>query len=205
MDVKVAQLKSTAEEMNKLMNLNPPIKVHFAKTEALIAEIVFNAIGDDGKGGIIEEDGVQEADAFTLDTHETLKAILTPGTAGHDRVIAICDAAIAAAPPREEKTAEKGKKAGKATKGATKEKSTTKKEAVAKGPGVLSVIQELIVGATKAKPVTKEQIVTELVARFPDRNADSMKNTVNIQVPSRMAKEKSLNIVKHEGGFYVEK
>jgi len=57
------------------------------------------------------------------------------------------------------------------------------------------------VAATKDKPLTKEALGEKLAKRFPDRSAESMMRTVNVQVPARLAKEKGVNVQKGEGGF----
>ena len=67
-----------------------------------------------------------------------------------------------------------------------KEPPLGKKEKTA---GVITVIIELIEKAGQ-KGISKEQILEELIKRFPDRQPTSMKNTVNIQVPTRISKEK---------------
>lgn len=100
----------------------------------------------------------------------------------------------------EEKAAAKAEKeASKAAKKAEKEASkAAKKEAKKKekGPGVISSIYTCLTEATEENPVTKEQVLEKLVEIFPDRDRDSMKNTINIQMGSRMEKEKNVTIHK---------
>jgi hypothetical protein len=70
-----------------------------------------------------------------------------------------------------------------------------------KGVGVIATIISLI----KDKgPITKEQILEALIINFPDRKKDSMKNTLQIQVPNRLNREKGLNIKLSEKGYYIE-
>jgi hypothetical protein len=97
------------------------------------------------------------------------------------------------------------------TKGAAKAKTskstaTQKKAGVAKekkGPGVIATIIELI---TTKGPITKAQIVTALAKKFPDRDAESMKKTVNAQIPGRISKEHGLKLVELEDkGWTIKK
>ena len=68
----------------------------------------------------------------------------------------------------------------------------TKKKAgtpVVKKPGVISTIVQLIEKAGK-EGITKESILAGLEKEFPEREAKSMKNTINVQVPARINKER---------------
>lgn len=47
-----------------------------------------------------------------------------------------------------------------------------------KRPGVCATIIEVLSNATDAKPVTKEDIVNAILARFPDRDPDKTKALV---------------------------
>jgi hypothetical protein len=75
-----------------------------------------------------------------------------------------------------------------------------KKEA---GPGIIKTIITLIEKAGK-KGITKEAILAELLETFPEREEKSMKNTINVQVPSRISKEK-FELGKTEDGKYFKK
>jgi hypothetical protein len=67
-------------------------------------------------------------------------------------------------------------------------------------PGIIASIVEFLQGATEAKPITKEKILTKLEKRFPDRSADAMKKTVNVQVPNRIVNDKKLTVHKDKDG-----
>ncbi len=67
-----------------------------------------------------------------------------------------------------------------------KEPPLGKKEKTA---GVIESIIELIEKSGQ-KGISKEQILEELIKRFPDRQPTSMKNTINVQVPTRISKER---------------
>lgn len=71
-----------------------------------------------------------------------------------------------------------------------------------KGPGVIATIEELLLGATKKEPITKEELVKALSKKFKERDADAMKKTVGVQVPSRIATERDLevNVISTENG-----
>ncbi len=75
-----------------------------------------------------------------------------------------------------------------------------KVKAEKKGPGVIATIVSLIEKSGK-KGISKDEIHAELVETFPDRTADSMKNTINVQVPTRISKEK-FPVEKLENGNY---
>lgn len=95
--------------------------------------------------------------------------------------------------PAKEKLAKaaSGKKVGSATPG--------------KGPGVIAAILDILKATSETKPVTKEDMLKQLGEKFPDRELDSMKATINVQIPSRMSKEKGVTIVKGDKGYYIEK
>lgn len=80
----------------------------------------------------------------------------------------------------DDEPAPKSKKA--VGKKATKTKPTPAKKATVKKLGVVATILSLI----SAKPMTKDSIVAELVKKFPDRQENSMRSTVNVQIPGRV-------------------
>jgi hypothetical protein len=67
--------------------------------------------------------------------------------------------------------------------------------------GVIASIIELL----ETKEMTKKEILTALVLRFPAREAAKMEKTVNVQVPSRLKKDKNLKIQKTEKGYKINK
>jgi len=75
-----------------------------------------------------------------------------------------------------------------------------KKEKVVKEkkPGVIQTIFETL----SAGPATKDELLEVLTKTFPDKQADSMKNTISVQIPGRMSREKGVNIIKREDGKY---
>lgn len=86
----------------------------------------------------------------------------------------------------------------------TKKNDTAKKPTIKQSTGIIATITDIVSKATKAKPVTKDQIVKALVKKFPHKNKASMANTVKVQVTTRLRKDKGLNVVKTEdGAFYV--
>jgi hypothetical protein len=64
----------------------------------------------------------------------------------------------------------------------------------AQRPGVLHVMQQLLYEASSKKPITKKQIVEHLAKAFPERDAEQMKKTVSMQVPSGLRIEKGLEV-----------
>jgi len=72
------------------------------------------------------------------------------------------------------------------------------------GPGVIATIFALVSKAD-SKGITKADLLTKLIEMFPERAAEGMEKTINVQLPKRMSKERGVNIVKSEvGGFYVK-
>lgn len=95
----------------------------------------------------------------------------------------------------EAKAKEKAEKAE--AKAKEKEDAKAKKEAekANKAPGVILSILLAIKNA--GKPVTEEEILSSLVASFPDRPTDSMNKTIKAQLggkqqPTRMEKERGV-------------
>lgn len=91
---------------------------------------------------------------------------------------------------------EKESKGGKQPKGEKGKggSSKGKKEKKESGPGVIASIIEFLKGATKTKPLTKKQLVELLAKRFPDRTAEAMEKTVNVQVPNRLRVDKDIEV-----------
>lgn len=95
---------------------------------------------------------------------------------------------------------DKAEKAPKAEKVAKAPKKATKVPKAPKGPGVIATIIEVL---KKGKPVTKEAILAVLVKRFPDRNAESMGKTINVQIPNRISKEQKIKVKNTEKGYVI--
>ena len=101
---------------------------------------------------------------------------------------------------------------GKSPKTSAKEEKTEKedkpkgkKPEKAGEPGKPGIIQTIVNAIEKSgkKGVTKEELLETLKEEFPDRNEQSMKNTINVQVPARINKEK-FPLKKLEGGRYAK-
>lgn len=78
----------------------------------------------------------------------------------------------------------------------------TRSASKGKKPGIINTIVETIEKSGK-KGVTKDEILNALKETFPDRDEKSMKNTINVQVPNRITKEK-FKVVKTEDGRYFK-
>jgi hypothetical protein len=95
-------------------------------------------------------------------------------------------------------------KASASAKKSTGEKKAPKKEAGEKKPGVITTIEAIIRASSKYKPVSRDKILSQLRKNFPDKEETSMMNTIKVQLPGRMAKEKGMNIkVNDKGEFYL--
>jgi len=81
-------------------------------------------------------------------------------------------------------------------------KKLTGKKAEKKGPGVISTIFTLVSDSGKTG-ISKADILAKLVEMFPDRAEDGMEKTINVQLPSRMSKERGVTIKKLETGNFA--
>lgn len=89
-------------------------------------------------------------------------------------------------------------------KPAKKDKKADKKaDKKPKGEGVIGVIAKILLAASEKKPVTKDAIVEKLTDKFEDRDPDSMRGTVNVQVPSRISKERDITVHKNDKGYWA--
>lgn len=84
------------------------------------------------------------------------------------------------------------KKPGKAKK--TKK---TGKSGAHKNPGIIQVIIDSL-----ENPMSKEELLETLIEKFPDREADKMKKTINCQVPYRLRTDKGIVLKKDKDGRY---
>lgn len=182
--MKVTKYTKAADDMNKVMGLEPAIDTALEQ-DALIASIKKNATE------------VQEKDKLADSTWKVLAELKvgprsTPAPAEE---AAPAKPAKAAKPAKEAKTpkakAEKPAKAAKAPK-APKEP---------KGPGVIASIVEFL----GKGPITKEAIVKLLAKRFPNRDAEGMAKTVNVQLPNRIAREQGIKVVVTDEGYALKK
>ena len=71
-----------------------------------------------------------------------------------------------------------------------------------KGKGIIKTIVECIENAGK-DGIKKDEILAILKREFPDREEKSMKNTIGVQVPSRISKEK-FKVSKTDSGYYFK-
>jgi hypothetical protein len=86
-------------------------------------------------------------------------------------------------------------------------KTKTKTEpAKKKAPrtGVIHTIIAALTKATEKKPVTKEQILSQLVKAFPDRKEASMAATISVQVPGKINREREgVTVHKSDKGYWA--
>lgn len=87
-----------------------------------------------------------------------------------------------------------GVKRNPATGGAKPKKATGEKK-----PGIIA---NIIKSITK-KHRTKKQILARLEKAFPERDPKKMVKTINVQVPSRLRKDKGLEIEKTDKGYKI--
>lgn len=63
-----------------------------------------------------------------------------------------------------------------------------------KRPGVIACMVEMLRNATAENPVSKLDILGELVKRFPERGQDKLQATLTMQVPSGLRIEKRIEV-----------
>lgn len=182
--VNMNELKKLAEDLNKVLDPDPPImtKVGTKKDDLIKAIKKASAL-------LEERDNPTEKKGITKASEKTLIELGVK--------LPWAEAAEAAGEDKGKVNKEPAKKEVKG-KGKETKKGSKNKE---RKPGVIATIQELI---TDKGPITKEKMLKELVKKFPDREEKSMKNTINVQVPNRMAKDKGIKINKNDKGYFVE-
>jgi len=192
----VEELTALIEEMNVVMSLDPVIEIpedaDVAKLKALIKENCY----DKGECQVFDNDKFSEASwklLAGLDVNPIITEKKKPAKekAGKEKVPA---AKPAKAGKTEKPAKEKAAKPAKAP--------AEKKEKAFKGPGVIKSIATII---KEKGPITKENILAELVKLFPDRDKDAMKNTINVQIPNRINKEQDFQIENTDKGWKVKK
>jgi hypothetical protein len=181
--MKKRDLVKAAKELNKVLGLEPKIDI---KQEASAIEKLILKAAD-----LIEPEDKISKETVELITDLKAFAEETPDSTDEEEEKEVSDTADEDEDVEDEdeeedppaKNTSKGKKTGKAEKSA---ESSGKKPA---NPGVIATIVSLIEGSGK-KGITKEEILTVLTKAFPDRKVESMKNTINVQVPNRISKER---------------
>ncbi len=83
-----------------------------------------------------------------------------------------------------------------------KDKTENKKQPRGRAnSGVKFTIFEALQKAGK-NGISKDKIHEKLVKTFPDRNADSMRRTLNSQIPGKMSQQRNVKITRLENGNY---
>ncbi len=67
------------------------------------------------------------------------------------------------------------------------------------------IVQLLVTAGTKKQPIAKAKIHEALCRKFPERPADGMKNTVNMQVPTGLKTEKNVDVQSNDKGYWLPK
>ena len=190
-ELTLEDLISLAKQMNDIMALAPAIEVADESTfDELKAVILENCY--DGK-----DCQIYATDEFSAENWVTLKSLgIVPVTED--------GAPVEEAPAKKDKVGkEKAAKTEKPAKEkAAKTEKPAKKEKEVKGPGVIKTIVSTI---KDHGPITKEQILEKLVKAFPERDAEAMKKTINVQVPNRINKEQDFQIENTDKGWKVVK
>jgi len=176
-------LRAAAKEVNEVVGVEPPIN-----TKAPVSELIEKL--KEAKETVIDpaQDEFTEATQAVLDELDEPQEEEPEEDPDED-------------PDEEEEVVEKKSSKKPAKKEGTK-KEGPKKAGEPGKPGIIATIVSLIEESGK-KGITKAEILKELVDRFPERSEDSMKNTINVQVPARINKEK-FPVKKLEGDRYCK-
>ena len=75
----------------------------------------------------------------------------------------------------------------------------TKTEPVKKVKGVIATI----ISCIEKGPIKKEKILEVLIKEFPEREEKAMKNTISVQIPARIKKEKNDSLFKNENNEWA--
>ena len=86
----------------------------------------------------------------------------------------------------------------------TAAKESPAKKAVEKKGGVIASIIEFLTAASASKPLSKKSLVAKLKERFPDREELALSRTINCQVPTRLRKDKELDVKKNDEGYWLK-
>lgn len=189
---KRSELKKFAEELNQVLGLQPPINLD-AKTSELLEILREAALLVDLKHDDLTDAtrNFVAAQIIATDPEEIKEQEVDVELEGEvtDRVI-------------DDEALKKGKDLYHRRKDQKAIPRAPRKETNAcKKIGIVATIIELLKEAGD-KGITKREILNKLVMKFPDREPDSMHNTVNCQVPYRLIKNKGLNVWRGEEGRY---
>jgi len=182
--MKKEQLIAAAKELNELLGVDPEIPTKKSADEDLIIEKLCEAA-----------ELIEEGDEVSEETIEVLTEIGAPGFEAKEP---------AEDPEEDPEPEEEDEKPAKKSAKKEEKKPAAKKEAPAKkkekGPGIIQTIADLIENSGE-KGISKDEILEKLEKVFPDKALDSMKGTINVQVPNRISKERFL-IERLENGNY---
>ena len=88
------------------------------------------------------------------------------------------------------------------------DEETTKRQGPAGGdgkPGVIMSIVEFLQGASKTKPLSRDDVADKLAERFPERPRKSMRTTCSKQIPHYLKKFKDIDVSgDSKNGFWIE-
>ena len=110
---------------------------------------------------------------------------------------------------REEKNLENVERAKKTKKvKRVVKKKVSKKKAVKKEPGKTGVLASVVEFIQESQPISREQILSKLHKRFPERPIEGMKKTISAQLPptNLLEKKKGIKVRKDkEDNFFIKK
>jgi len=191
------ELVKVAKELNRVLGLDPEIETKGAEANKLKEDILEAA-------GLIEpEDEISAKTEGIINELRQEQGQVEQETEeeGQEQEIDDGSASLRAevGDEEEEEEEEKEEEEKKEPEQAKQAKPGSDKPK----EGVIATIASLI-QESGHQGITKVEILEELKNRFPDRSEKSMKNTLNVQVPNRVSKEK-FPVEKLEGGKYRKK
>lgn len=191
-------LIAAAKELNNVLGIDPAIEVNSKKTNV---ETLKEKIKEAAE--LIEP----ETDEISVTTQQVLSELgVNPWDEEQDDANEAPEESEDTEAPEEEEPEEKPKKKKDSIQPKKDEVTSTpvvkKEPKKGKGPGIIAAIVTAIEKAGK-KGITKAEILEILTKQFPERNVDSMKATIGVQVPGRISKEK-FEIINKDG-YYSKK
>lgn len=159
-----------------------------------------------GDVNVVQELPPEEADEPEDDAEETEdEDVDEPGDDVDDAAEVTDDTEEESVPVKPKKARKQSKKQREADREAASEgnpKPKGGKKSDGK-PGVIASIIEFYAAGSEDKPVTKEVVLEKLAKRFPDREKEAMAKTVQVQTPTRIRKEKGVEVSENENGRWI--
>lgn len=105
---------------------------------------------------------------------------------------------------KDKKTKGKASKPDQADDTDKKKKKASVRKSKDGAPGKIETIISLLKKASKSNPITKEEILDEMVKVFGKEDREKMKKTISLQVPTFLRSMKQLDVQKNDEGYWIK-